>query len=254
MGARQARGALAACAVAVPVAVGPAALVRAGEPDAPATRVAAAGGSPSVEQMVVFRDGRALGGKLRAGPATARVGRRRCAVGAATALATLIRARPGRLVINDYGSCSRRARDAGGLYVRSIGSDRGRGQNGWVYKVGHKLATAGAADPAGPFGRGRLRARQRVTWFFCLYRRGCQRTLALRATPVSGGTVSVRVRGYDDDGKGVPVAGASVSAGGTAAVTDGAGVAQLRLGGGRYTVRAAKPGLVRSFGERLVVR
>ena len=209
--------------------------------------------SPVVEQLVVFRSGRALGGRVRASAATVRVGRRRCAVGGATALAALVRARPGRLGIKDYGSCSRRAGDAGGLYVRSIGSDRGRGQNGWVYKVGHKLATAGAGDPAGPFGRGRLRPRQRVTWFFCRYHRGCQRTLALRATPLPGGLVSVRARAYDDGARGVPVAGATVSAGGAAAVTDASGIAQLRLASGRYTVRAAKPGLVRSFGERLIV-
>ena len=221
---------------------------------AAAAPAAASRAAPVVEQLVVFRGGRALGGKLRASAATVRVGRRGCTVGSATALAALVRARPGRLGINDYGMCSRRARDAGGLYVRSIGPDRGSGQNGWVYKVGHKLATAGAADPSGPFGRGRLRARQRVTWFFCLYRRGCQRTLALRATPVPGGSVSVRVRGYDDGGRGVPVAGASVTAGAATALTDAAGVTQLRLASGRYLVRAAKPGLVRSFGERLVVR
>lgn len=222
------------------------------EPGAPGA-LAVASRSPVVEQLVVFRSGRALGGKVRAGATTVRVGRRRCAVGAGTALAALVRARPGRLGLRDYGSCSRRAADAGGLYVRSIGPDRGRGQNGWVYKVGHKLATAGAGDPAGPFGRGRLRPRQRVTWFFCLYRRGCQRTLSLRATPLPGGLVSVRVRGYDDGARGVSVAGARVSAGGAAALTDGSGIAQLRLARGRYTVRAAKPGLVRSFGERLVV-
>ena len=68
-----------------------------------------------------------------------------------------------------------------------------------------------------------------------------------------GGVVSVRVRGYDDGARGVPVAGARVSAGGAAAVTDGSGNTHLRLARGRYTVRAAKPGLVRSFGERLVV-
>ena len=239
--------AVAAVAAGVPLAASAAAPSAAGAP-------AAAGGAPVVEQLVVFRSGRALGGKLRASAATVRIGRRRCAVGAGTALASLIRARPGRLGLKDYGSCSRRAADAGSLYVRSIGSEGGRGQNGWVYKVGHRLATAGAADPKGPFGRGRLRAGQRVTWFYCLYSRGCQRTLALRATPLAGGVVAVRVRGYDDGGKGVPVAGARVSAGGVAAVTDGSGIAELRLAAGRYTVRAAKPGLVRSFGERLLVR
>lgn len=215
---------------------------------------AAARRPPVVEQLVVFRSDRALGARVRAGSVTVRVRGRRCAVGSATPLAALVRARPGALRLNDYGSCSRRAADAGGLYVRAIRDDRGRGQNGWVYKVGHKLATAGAGDPAGPFGRGRLRSGQRVTWFFCIYRRGCQRTLSLRATPQPGGLVSVRVRGYDDGGKGVAVAGASVSAGGATSVTDTGGRAELRLPTGRYTVRAGKPGLVRSFGERVTVR
>jgi hypothetical protein len=251
MRARRSGGAPLIAAAAL-LAAGAHVAAGASEPGAPGA-LAAASRSPVVEQLVVFRSGRALGGKVSARAATVRVGRRRCAVGAATALAALVRARPGRVGLRDYGSCSRRAGDAGGLYVRSIGPDRGRGQNGWVYKVGHRLATAGAGDPAGPFGRGRLRARQRVTWFFCIYRRGCQRTLSLRATPLPGGLVSVRVRGYDDGANGVPVAGARVSAGAAAAVTDGSGTAQLRLAGGRYTVRAAKPGLVRSFGERLVV-
>jgi hypothetical protein len=62
------------------------------------------------------------------------------------------------------------------------------------------------------------------------------------------------VRGYDDAGKGVAVAGARVSTGGQAATTDAAGTARLRLGAGRHVVRASKPGLVRSFGERVTVR
>ena len=237
-------------ALAAPLAVAAAV----GGPDSATATEAAASRSPVVEQLVVFRSGRAVGGKLRVGPVTVRVGRKRCAVGGATALAALVRGRPGPLGIRDYGSCSRRAADAGGLYVRSVGSDRARGSNGWVYKVGHKLATAGAADPSGPFGRGRLRARQRLTWFFCLYRRGCQRTLSLRATALGGGAVSVRVRGYDDGGRGIVVRGATVSAGRARASTDASGVAVLRLPGGRHTVRAAKAGLVRSFGERVIVR
>jgi hypothetical protein len=182
-----------------------------------------------------------------------RVRGKRCAVPSRTPLASLVRVRPGRLKLKDFGSCSRDAADASGLFVSAIGREGERGTAGWVYKVGHKLAPAGAGDPAGPFGRGRLRPRQRVTWFFCLYRRGCQRTLSLRATPLPGGLVSVRVRGYDDGANGVPVPDARVSAGGAVALTDGSGTAQLRLTRGRYTVRAAKPGLVPSFGERLVV-
>lgn len=209
--------------------------------------------APLVEQLVVFRSGAWHAARVRASAVSVRVGRKRCAVGAGTPLAALLRSRPGPLKLSDYGSCSRRTADAGGLYVRAIRRDRGRGSNGWVYKVGHKLATAGAGDPAGPFGRGRLRARQRITWFYCLYRRGCQRTLAVRAQAPSAGVVSVRVRGYDDGGKGIAVAGATVLAGPAKAITDAAGLAQLQLPPGRYTVRAAKPGLVRSFGERVVV-
>lgn len=214
----------------------------------------AARSAPRVRQLVVFRSGWALGRRVRAARSIARVGRRRCAVGAGTALAALLRSRPGRIGLRDYGSCSRRAGDAGGLYVRSIRRDRGRGQNGWVYKVGRTLATAGAGDPSGPFGRGRLRGGRRVTWFYCRYRRGCQRTLALRARPAGARLVTVRVRGYDDAGRGVAVAGARVRAGGSSTLTDSGGRALLRLRPGRHTVSAAKRGLVRSFGERVRIR
>lgn len=210
--------------------------------------------APAVNQMVVFRSGAAVGSRVRASAATVRVGRKRCAVGAGTPLAALLRSRPGAIAVKDYATCSRRAADAGGIYVRSIRADVARGQNGWIYKVGHKQATAGAGDPAGPFGRGRLRSGQRITWFYCLYRRGCQRTLALRAESQGGGLLSVRVRGYDDAGRGEVVQGATVSAGGRLSTTDASGSAVLHLAPGRYTVRARKPGLVRSFAERATVR
>ncbi len=61
-------------------------------------------------------------------------------------------------------------------------------------------------------------------------------------------------RGYDDAGRGVAVQGATVSAGGTLATTDASGNALLRLAPGRHTVRARKPGLVRSFRDRATVR
>jgi hypothetical protein len=182
-----------------------------------------------------------------------RVEGHRCAVGDGTALAGLVRSRPGRIGLRDFGACSDRARDGGGLFVQSIRGDRNRGQNGWVYKVGRRSATAGAADPAGPLGRGRLRAGQRVTWFFCRLRDGgCQRTLGLawRAEP---GALVATVRGYDDQGRGVPVEGANVTAGGVSAVTDAAGEARLALAAGRYRAVAEKPGLVRSFTERVEV-
>ena len=242
--ARAAAAVLLACAAAAPAALG----------DGTVKRRAAAAAAPVVDQLVVFRDGKAVGRKVRARGVYVRVGGRRCAVGSGTALAALVRSRPGAIGLRDYSSCSSRPADAGGLYVRSIRGERGRGQNGWIYKVGHRQATAGAADPAGPFGRGKLRSGRRVTWFYCVYRRGCQRTLALRARAEGGGVLSVRVRGYDDAGRGVLVAGARVSAGARAATTDGSGTARLRLPPGRHLVRASKPGLVRSFGERVTVR
>ena len=165
---------------------------------------------------------------------------RSCRVGDATALAALVRSKPGTLRLRDYGSCSSRPADGGGLFVRSIRADVNRGRDGWVYKVGRRAATAGAADPTGPFGRGRLKRGQRVTWFYCRLRDGgCQRTLELtwRAEP----------------GRGVAVAGATVSAGGTSAATGGDGVARLDLPAGTYRAVATKPGLVRSFTERVEV-
>lgn len=214
---------------------------------------AAAARAPAVRQMVVFRSGRAVTKTVRARQVMVRVRGRRCVAGDGTALAALVRSRPGRLRLRDFGSCSRRPRDGTGLFVAGIGPDRNRGQNGWVYKVGRRSATAGAADPSGPFGRGRLRSGQRVTWFYCRLRGGgCQRTLEAPAQPGPGG-ITVRVLGYDDDGRGVPVEAATVDAGRTTALTGADGVANLAVPPGTYRVVAKKTGLVRSFAERVEV-
>jgi hypothetical protein len=228
-----------------------AAATAAGPADTGADRLHAA--APKIRQLVVFRDGSATGETVSTRATRVRVEGRRCAVGDGTALAGLIRSRPGRITLRDFGACSGRSRDAGGLFVEAIRGDRNRGQNGWVYKVGRRAATAGAADPGGPLGRGRLRAGQRVTWFYCRLRDGgCQRTLELtwRAEP---GTLVATVRGYDDDAGGVPVEGVTVRAGGTEAPTDATGEARLTLPAGRYRAVAEKPGLVRSFTERVEV-
>jgi hypothetical protein len=211
--------------------------------------------APAVQQLVVFRSGKAVAKRVSSKGTLVRVGRRRCAVGTGTALAALARSKAGRLRLRDYGSCSRRAGDGGGLFVSGIGADRNRGQNGWTYKVGRKAATAGAADPSGPFGTGRrLRSGQRVTWFYCrLLGGGCQRTIELTAAPEPGGAAAT-VRAYDDRGRGVTVAAASVRLGGTTQVTDASGVAHFAVAPGSYSAYASKPGLVRSFPERVVVR
>src|SRR3954447_21634533 len=161
--------------------------------------------------MVVFKTGRALIRHVSTRGLRVRVGRRRCAAGSRTALAALVRSKPGRIRVRDFGSCSHHVRDASGLYVSAIGREAERGHGGWVYKVGHKAATAGAADPAGPFGSGRLRAGQRVLWFYCVRASNCQRTLSLRARP-EGGSLAVTVTGYEDAGKGRRIEGATVHA------------------------------------------
>ena len=184
--------------------------------------------APVVEQMVVFRDGDAVTRTVTASEARVRVGRRRC-------------------------TCSTRARDSGGLFVRSIKGERNRGQDGWVYKVGRRGATAGAGDPSGALGRGRLKPGQRVTWFYCRLRDGgCQRTLTVDARPEPG-AVSVTVRGYDDEGRGVPVAGATVTAGSASAVSGADGSARLALPAGPHRLVAERDGVVRSFPERVAV-
>jgi hypothetical protein len=219
-------------------------------PDAMAARQ----GAPQIEQMVVFRRGAVVDGRVPAKPTAATVDGRRCAVAARTALATLLRADPGRIGFHDYGDCSSRAADSAGLFVKSIRGERNRGQDGWVYKVGRKLATAGAADPAGPFGDGRLRAGQRVLWFYCrqLDAGTCQRSLEVD-TAVDGRRLSVTVTGYDDAGDGVAVKGAKVVAGDERATTGVDGRATLTLDRGSYRVHAAKRGAIRSFAKRVKI-
>ena len=223
--------------------------------DTDAARTAAAR-APLVSQLVAFHSGRVVQKRVRARSTRVKVDGRRCVVGRATALATLVRSRAATLALRDFGSCSRRAADAGQLFVRSIGGQRNRGRSGWVYKVGRELATAGAADPSGAFGRGRLRAGQRISWFYCRMSAGsCQRTLVLSAAPApNDGATIARVRGYDDEGHGVPVAGATVSGGGRIAVTGESGRVRLALPRGRRLLRASKPGLVPSFSERVTLR
>jgi hypothetical protein len=208
--------------------------------------------APKVEQLVVFKSGTAVQKTVGIAQTSVRVGGRRCAVGGGTALAALVRSRVGRLRVRDFGACSSRPRDAAGLLVTGIRSDRNRGQRGWVYKVGRRAATTGAADMTGPFGRGRLRSGRRVTWFYCLRAGDCQRTLEVRATVTSGG-VTATVRGYDDGGDGVPVEGATVAAGGVTGITAADGRVQLALPSGTHRVVARKDGLVRSFAERVEV-
>lgn len=209
-------------------------------------------GTPRIDQMVVFRSGKVVGDRVRAERTTAAVGGRRCGVAAATALAALLRARPGPIAFHDYGSCTRKPADSAGLFVKGIRGERNRNQDGWVYKVGRRLATAGAADPTGPFGDGRLRGGDRVVWFYCrqLASGTCQRSLEVD-TAVDGTRLSATVTGYDDAGDGAPVAGATVHAGGAEATTGADGRAALTLKRGSHAVHATKRGAIRSFARRV---
>lgn len=225
----------------------------------PSPTAAAKEDGPRVRQMVVFPGGAVVTKRVRVARTTVDVKGRSCAVAAATPLAALVRARVGRMTLRDYGSCSQRAADGAGLFVRSIRGEANRGLDGWVYKVGRKLGTAGAADPAGPFGSGRLRPGDRVVWFYCVFDAGsCQRSLEASVT-LAGRVLAVSVNGYDDSGAGVAVAGASVTArkvkGGKQVAKTGADgrAPGLTLAPGEYLVRAVKRGATPSFEARVTV-
>jgi hypothetical protein len=225
---------------------------------------AAGAAGPRVHVMVVGRSDLLLAPRTVAARAvTVRASGKRCGVAAGTPLAALAGARraggPSFAVRDFGGACTRSARDGGALFVTRVGPNRNRGRNGWTYKVGARSGTAGAADPAGPFGSGRLRPGARVTWFWCrLARSGsCQRTLAVsaRSTVARGGRLRVVVRGYDDFGHGRRIRGARVRLGGRSAVTGPHGVAWLRAPSrsGRVRLTATGRGLVRAFDRRVRV-
>ena len=216
----------------------------------------------TVELMVVGKE-RTLRGpaevRLRARSVAA--GGRRCATGTATPLSVLAGAGL-PFALRDYGSCGPSPRDAGSLFVTRVGPDRNRGRDGWAYKVGRKAGTTGAADPSGPFGTGRrLRDGQRVLWFWCVLGAGdgCQRTLEVspeRSSTAAGQPLRVTVRGYDDAGRGVAIAGADVRLGGARGVTGADGVATVPApaAAGRATLSATAAGAVRAFPREVIVR
>lgn len=238
----------------------------AGATEPPAGITAAKAAGPEIRQMVVFPSGAFVVKRVRAARTTAEVGGRPCAVGAGTPLAALVRARPGEMRLRDYGSCSSRVADGAGLFVRSIRGKVNRGLDGWVYKVrrkagpaGAKLGTAGAADLAGPFGRGRLDRGDRVIWFYCVFEAGsCQRSLEL-TWKLSGRELAGSVTGYDDSGEGAPTAAAQIVAvpvgrGRRMTARTGAdGKARLTLAPGEYRLRARKRGPIPSFEARVTV-
>jgi hypothetical protein len=224
-----------------------------------------AAGGPLVQSMIVGGGGGLLWADhtVAATAATLRVGGRACAVAAGTPLAVLAAARraggPG-FALRDYGHCGNSAANSGQLFVYFIGGQRNRGQDGWEYKVNGRAGSTGAGDPSGPQGDGRrIRPGSRVLWFWCeTGARGCQHSLEVSAptTVGRGGSLTVTVTGYDDQGEGFTVGGATVTLGSHAAVTGSHGRATVTVPsrGGRYALTASKPGLVPSFPETIVVR
>jgi len=176
-----------------------------------------------------------------------RVGGRRCTVAGATPLGVLAGAGL-PLRIRDYGRCGRRTADAASLFVTRIGTERNRGQDGWVYKVNRIVSSAGAGDRSAR----RLRSGDHLLWFYCRQRAtGCQRTLEAvpdRTAAAPGEVVRVRVRGYDDQGRGIPVAGATVRLGSASALSGPDGAAEITVPGpGRLALTAERAGMVASF-------
>jgi hypothetical protein len=224
------------------------ALVAVAAPAAPAT-------AATVHVMVVGKDRVLRGPKdVRLKKRTVKVGHRRCTVAAATPLSVLAATKL-KLAFRDYGQCGKRPADASGLYVTSVAGRREKGRGGWVYKVGRKAGTTSAADLSGPFGTGhRIHNGQRITWFWCeLQQSGsCQRTLEVRpakTTAQPGEALSVTVRGYNDQGKGVGVQGATVRLGSATATTGLNGLAVLTVpqAGGTLTLAAKRAGMVSAF-------
>jgi len=230
---------------------------------APAAALAAP--APLVQSMVVGQGGVVLGGPrtVSAAAGTVTVSGRHCSVAAGTPLAVLLGLRrlggPG-FAVRDYGRCGSSSRNSGQLFVYQVAGESNRAQNGWEYKVGGLSGTTGAADPSGILGNGRLlRSGQRVLWFWCQASAGgCQRTLEVSA-PSSvgrGGSLAVQVTAYDNEGRGMPLAGAVVRLGTDFATTSASGRASLIVPGtpGSYLLSAGRSGLVPAFPESIEVR
>jgi len=209
----------------------------------------------TVHVMVVGKDRVLRGAKdVRLKKRTVKVGHRRCRVAAATPLSVLA-ATHLKLAFRDYGQCGKRPADASGLYVTSVAGEREKGHGGWVYKVGRKAGTTAAGDMSGPFGTGhRIHNGQRITWFWCeLQQSGsCQRSLEIRperSTVQPGEALRVTVRGFNDQGKGVLVSGASVRLGSATATTGAGGIATLQVPdtAGTLKLQAKRAGMVRAF-------
>ena len=114
--------------------------------------------------------------------------------------------------------------------------------------------------PERPLGNGRLIApASHVLWFWCQATAGgCQRNLVASAagSVARGGALKVRVTGYDNYGRGAPMAHVRVTVGGAFAFTGSSGVVTLRAPSRRgvFTLNASRSGSVPAFPEPVTVR
>jgi hypothetical protein len=210
-----------------------------------------------VQAMVVGKKGVIVdAATVRTRESVVRASGRRCAVAASTplaALAVLLGREQVGYAVRDYGSCARRsARSSGQLFVTRIARERNSGSNGWVYKIDDRAPGTGAADA-------RLRTGDRLLWLYCEQDQesgGCQRSLRVvpaKQSGLAGGSLPVRVFGYDDKRTRRPVPGARITlATGSeviaSAVSSAEGSAVLTLpAAGRYELAASADGLAPSF-------
>ena len=143
--------------------------------------------------------------------------------------------------------------------MREIAGERAQGADGWVYKVGRRVGSTGAADPSGPFGTGRkLRAGQKVLWFWCVKDAvdACQRTLEIAAprTVAPGAAFRRPCAATTRTARACP-SPASRSRSAVDARPDASGTATVTApaAAGALTLRAEQPGLVQAFPRKVTV-
>ncbi len=143
--------------------------------------------------------------------------------------------------------------DPYGFFVNSIDGRAGTPTKGWAFKIGQKLSNVGADAVTAT-------SKAKYLFYYTTYDPvtfATQPTLGIsdNASAVKqGGTLTVKVRSYDDAGTATLQRGAQIwVAGQKAGVTGAKGTARITLTTkGRYQVRAAFPGAIRS--TRLWVR
>jgi hypothetical protein len=143
--------------------------------------------------------------------------------------------------------------DPYGFFINSIDGRAGTPTKGWAFKIGQTLSAVGADAVTAT-------SKAKYLFYYTTYDPvtfATQPTLGIsdNASKVKKGSkLTVKVRSYDDAGKATLQSGAQIYVGGVkAGVTGAKGTARVTLTTkGRFQVRAAFPGAIRS--TRLWVR